>query len=156
MALFISMTGIDIVHVPYKGGAPQVTALVAGEAQASLATVSTVIQHLRAGKLRPLGVNSQKRVGVLPDTPTIAESGVVGYEMSPWIGVFAPAGTPKPVIDRLHAAIGKILRLPEVTQNLSNQALEPSVASVDQFNATIKADYEKYGKLIRLAGARLE
>jgi tripartite-type tricarboxylate transporter receptor subunit TctC len=93
---------------------------------------------------------------VLPDTPTIAESGVVGYEMSPWIGVFAPAGTPKPVIDRLHAEIGKILRLPEVTQNLSNQALEPSVASVDQFNATIKADYEKYGKLIRLAGARLE
>ena len=156
MALFISMTGIDILHVPYKGGAPQVTALVAGEAQASLATVSTVIQHLRAGKLRPLGVNSQKRVGVLPDTPTIAESGVEGYEMSPWIGVFAPAGTPKPVIDRLHAEIGKVLRMPEVTRNLSNQALEPSVASVDQFNATIKADYEKYGKLIRLAGAKLE
>lgn len=156
MALFISMTGIDIVHVPYKGGAPQVTALVAGEAQASLATVSTVIHHLRAGKLRALGVNSQKRVGVLPDTPTIAESGVAGYEMSPWIGVFAPGGTPKPVIDRLHAEIGKILGMPEVTRNLSNQALEPSVATVDQFNATIKADYEKYGKLIRLAGAKLE
>lgn len=156
MALFISMTGIDIVHVPYKGGAPQVTALVAGEAQASLATVSTVIQHLRAGKLRALGVNSQKRVGVLPDTPTIAESGVAGYEMSPWIGVFAPGGTPKPVIDRLHAEIGKILGMPEVTRNLSNQALEPSVATVDQFNATIKADYEKYGRLIRLAGAKLE
>ena len=156
MALFISMAGIDIVHVPYKGGAQQVTALVAGEAQASLATVSTVIEQIRAGKLRPLGVNSLQRVAVLPDTPPIAQAGVPGYEMSPWIGVFAPAGTPRAIVDRLHAEIGRILRMPDVTRNLSNQALEPSVASVDQFNATIKTDYEKYGKLIRLAGARVE
>jgi tripartite-type tricarboxylate transporter receptor subunit TctC len=156
MALFISMAGIDIVHVPYKGGAQQVTALVAGEAQASLATVSTVIEQIRAGKLRPLGVNSLQRVAVLPDTPPIAQAGVPGYEMSPWIGVFAPAGTPGAIVDRLHAEIGKILRMPDVTRNLSNQALEPSVASVDQFNATIRADYDKYGKLIRLAGARVE
>jgi len=156
MALFISMAGIDIVHVPYKGGAQQVTALVAGEAQASLATVSTVIEQIRAGKLRPLGVNSLQRVAVLPDTPTIAQAGVPGYEMSPWIGVFAPAGTPRAIVDRLHAEIGKILGLPDVARNLSNQALEPSVATVDQFNATIRADYDKYGKLIRLAGARVE
>ena len=156
MALFISMAGIDIVHVPYKGGAQQVTALVAGEAQASLATVSTVIEQIRAGKLRPLGVNSLQRVAVLPDTPPIAQAGVPGYEMSPWIGVFAPAGTPRAIVDRLHAEIGKILRMPDVTRNLSNQALEPSVGSVEQFNSTIKADYEKYGKLIRLAGAKLE
>jgi len=156
MALFISMAGIDIVHVPYKGGAQQVTALVAGEAQASLATVSTVIEQIRAGKLRPLGVNSLQRVAVLPDTPPIAQSGVPGYEMSPWIGVFAPSGTPRAIVDRLHAEIGKILRMPDVTRTLSNQALEPSLASVDQFNATIRADYDKYGKLIRLAGARVE
>jgi tripartite-type tricarboxylate transporter receptor subunit TctC len=156
MALFISMAGINIVHVPYKGGAQQVTALVAGEAQASLATVSTVIEQIRAGKLRPLGVNSLQRVAVLPDTPPISEAGVPGYEMSPWIGVFAPAGTSRAIVDRLHAEIGKILRMPDVTRNLSNQALEPSVGSVEQFNATIKADYEKYGKLIRLAGAKVE
>jgi len=156
MALFISMAGIDIVHVPYKGGAQQVTALVAGEAQASLATVSTVIEQIRAGKLRPLGVNSLQRVAVLPDTPPIAQAGVPGYEMSPWIGVFAPAGTPRAIVDRLHAEIGRILGLPDVARNLSNQALEPSVATVDQFNATIRADYDKYGKLIRLAGARVE
>jgi len=156
MALFISMAGIDIVHVPYKGGAQQVTALVAGEAQASLATVSTVIEQIRAGKLRPLGVNSLQRVAVLPDTPPIAQAGVPGYEMSPWIGVFAPAGTPRAIVDRLHAEIGKILQMPDVTRNLSNQALEPSVASVDQFNAIIRADYDKYGTLIRLAGARVE
>ena len=156
MALFISMAGIDIVHVPYKGGAQQVTALVAGEAQASLATVSTVIEQIRAGKLRPLGVNSLQRVAVLPDTPPIAQAGVPGYEMSPWIGVFAPAPTPRAIVDRLHAEIGRILGLPDVARNLSNQALEPSVATVDQFNATIRADYDKYGKLIRLAGARVE
>lgn len=156
MALFISMAGIDIVHVPYKGGAQQVTALVAGEAQASLATVSTVIEQIRAGKLRPLGVNSLQRVAVLPDTPPIAQSGVPGYEMSPWIGVFAPAGTPRAIVDRLHAEIGRILKLPDVEKNLVNQALEPSLATVDGFNATIRADYDKYGKLIRLAGARVE
>ncbi len=155
MALFISMTGIELVHVPYKGGAPQVTALVAGEAQASLATISTVIAHIRAGRLRPLGVNSTEPVSALPGIPPIART-VPGYEMSPWIGVFAPAGTPRAIVDRLHAEIGKILRMPDVTRNLSNQALEPSVGSVEQFNATIKADYEKYGKLIRLAGAKLE
>jgi tripartite-type tricarboxylate transporter receptor subunit TctC len=76
--------------------------------------------------------------------------------MSPWIGVFAPAGTPRAIVDRLHAELGKILGLPDVARNLSNQALEPSVATVDQFNATIRADYDKYGKLIRLAGARVE
>jgi len=154
--LFKSMAGVNMVHVPYKGGAQQVTALVAGEAQASLATVSTVIEQIRAGKLRPLGVNSLQRVAVLPDIPPIAQAGVPGYEMSPWIGVFAPAGTPRAIVDRLHAEIGKILQMPDVTRNLSNQALEPSVASVDQFNAIIRADYDKYGTLIRLAGARVE
>ncbi|HET7597258.1 MAG TPA: tripartite tricarboxylate transporter substrate binding protein, partial [Burkholderiales bacterium] len=107
MALFVSMAGIDIVHVPYKGGVPQVTALVSGETQASLATISTVITHIRNGRLRPLGVSSAKRSKTLPDVPTISEAGVPGYEMAPWIGVFAPAGTPKPIVDRLNAEINK-------------------------------------------------
>lgn len=155
MALFISMAGIELVHVPYKGGAPQVTALVAGEAQASLATVSTVIEHIRGNRLRPLGVNSSEPVRVLPGIPPIAAT-VPGYEMTPWIGVFAPAGTPKAIIDRLHAEIGRILKLPDVEKNLVNQALEPSLATVDQFNARLRADYEKYGRLIRAAGVKIE
>jgi tripartite-type tricarboxylate transporter receptor subunit TctC len=155
MALFISMTGLQLVHVPYKGGAPQVTALVAGEAQASLATVSTVIAHIRAGRLRPLGVNSTQPVRALPGIPTIAAT-VPGYEMSPWIGVFAPAGTPKAVIDRLHAEIGKVLKMPDIEKNLANQALEPSLATTEEFNARLKVDYEKYGKLIRAAGVKIE
>ena len=155
MALFISMTGLQLVHVPYKGGAPQVTALVAGEAQASLATVSTVIAHIRAGRLRPLGVNSTQPVRALPGIPTIAAT-VPGYEMSPWIGVFAPAGTPKAVIDRLHAEIGKVLKMPDIEKNLANQALEPSLATTEEFNARLRVDYEKYGKLIRAAGVKIE
>ena len=156
MALLISMTGIDIVHVPYKGGAPQVTALLAGETQASFATVGTVINQIRAGKLRPLGLGSTKPSKALPGVPTLADAGVPGYDMSPWIGVFAPAGTPKPVIDKLNAEINKALALPDVIKNLENQALDPSPSTVDQFNTALKVDYEKYGKLIKLTGAKVE
>ena len=156
MALLISMAGINIVHVPYKGGAPQVTALMAGETQASFATIGTVIHHIRNGKLRPLALGSTKPSKALPGVPTIADSGVPGYDMSPWIGVFAPAGTPKAVIDRLNGEINKALALPDVIKSLENQALDPSPSTVDQFNATLKIDYEKYGKLIKMTGAKVE
>ena len=119
MALLGSMAGIKLVHVPYKGGGPQVIALLAGESQASLATVASVIVHIKSGRLRAIGVSATQRSNALPEVPTIAEAGVPGYEMSPWIGVFAPAGTPKPVIERLNAEINKALKLPDVAQNLS-------------------------------------
>jgi tripartite-type tricarboxylate transporter receptor subunit TctC len=156
MALFVSMAAIELVHVPYKGGAPQVTALVGGETQASLATISTVITHVNSGRLRPLGVSGAQRSGTMPGVPTIAESGVPGYEMNPWIAVFAPAGTPKPVVDRLNAEINKILKLPDVVRNLSSQALDPWASTPDEFAARIKVDYEKYGKLISAAGVKIE
>jgi tripartite-type tricarboxylate transporter receptor subunit TctC len=156
MALLISMTGINITHVPYKGGAPQVTALMAGETQASFATVGTVINHIRNGKLRALGLGSTKPSKALPGVPTIADSGVPGYDMSPWIGVFVPAGTPKAIIDRLNVEINKALALPDVVQKLENQALDPAPSTVDQFNAILKTDYDKYGKLIKLTGAKIE
>ena len=125
MALFASMTDIKVTHVPYKGGGPQVIALVAGETQASLAVVASVVSHIRAGRLRALGVSSLRRSGALPEVPPIAEAGVPGYEMSPWIAVFAPAGTPRPVIEKLNGEINKVLKLPEVAQNLSSQELDP-------------------------------
>jgi tripartite-type tricarboxylate transporter receptor subunit TctC len=156
MALLVAMTGINIVHVPYKGGAPQVTALVSGETQASLATVSTVLVHVQSGRLRAIGVSSAKRTGTLPDVPTIAESGVPGYEMSPWIGVFAPTGTSKDIITRLNTEINKALKAPEVNQLLASQALDALGGTPEEFDARIKADYEKYGKLIKLTGAKVD
>ena len=140
MALLTSMTGIDLVHVPYKGGAMQVTALVGGESQASLATVSTVIVHVKSGRLRALGVSSAKRSNILPDVPTIAEAGVPGYEMSPWIGVYAPANTPKVIIDKLNAEANKALKHPDVANSLTNQVLDPQPSTPEEFAQRIKVD----------------
>jgi tripartite-type tricarboxylate transporter receptor subunit TctC len=156
MALLVMMTGINIVHVPYKGGAPQVTALVSGETQASLATVSTVLAHVQSGRLRAIGVSGAKRSGTLPDVPTIAESGVPGYEMSPWIGVFVPAATSKDLINRLNAEINKALKSPDVSQLLASNALDAMGGTPEEFDARIKVDYEKYGKLIKLTGAKVD
>jgi len=156
MALFVSMSGIKLVHIPYKGGGPQVTALVSGETQASLATISTVLAHINSGRLRALGVSSPKRAGALPNVPTIAEAGVPGYEMNPWIGVFAPAGTPKTIIGRLNAEINKALGMPDVSKSLSSQALDPWLSTPEEFDARLKADYAKYAKLIKLTGAQID
>ena len=156
MALLASLTGIQVVHVPYKGGGPQVIALLAGESQASLATVASVITHVKGGRLRAIGVSAAQRASALPEVPTIAEAGVPGYEMSPWIGVFAPAGTPKPVIDKLNAEVNKALRLPDVAQSLSAQALDPWTSTPEEFGARLKVDYDKYAQLIKLTGARID
>ena len=155
MALLVQMAGINIVHVPYKGGAPQVTALVSGETQASLATISTVLSHVNSGRLRALGVSGAKPSPTLPGVPTIAAT-VPGYEMSPWIGVFVPAGTPRDIINRLNAEIAKALKTPEVSQSLANQALDAWTATPEEFEQRLRADYEKYAKLIAATGAKVE
>ncbi len=156
MALLISMAGIDITHVPYKGGAPQVAALLGGETQASFATIGTVISQIQAGKLRPLGVGSSARTKALPGVPTISEAGLPGYDMNPWIGVFAPAGTPRAIIDRLNTEMNQALSIPEVMSTLAKQALDPAPTTVDEFNRILRVDFEKYGKLIALTGAKIE
>ena len=156
MALLTSMAKLDLVHVPYKGGAQQVTALLSGETQVSFATIGTVINQIRQSRLRPLGVGSAVRAKALPEVPTITESGVQGYEMNPWVGMFAPAGTPKAVIDRLNAEANKALRAADVVQKLENQALDPWTSTPEEFNERLKVDYEKYGRLIKLTGAKIE
>ena len=156
MALLVSMTGINLVHIPYKGGTPQVTALVGGEAHASLATISTVLVHVKSGRLRALGVSSVKRSAMLPEVPSIAEAGVPGYEMSPWIGVYVPANTPKAIIDKLNAESNKALKHPEVANSLTNQVLDPQPSTPEEFAQRIKVDYEKYGKLIKATGMKID
>lgn len=156
MALFVSMTGIKIVHVPYKGGPPSVGATTSGETQATIATVGTVVSQLKAKRLRPLGVTTLKRLAQLPGVPTISEGGVPGYERSPWIGVFAPAGAPKPILDKLSAEFRKALHNPEVEKLLRAQVLDPLYLPSDQFTALLKKEYEEYGRIARLAGLKIE
>ena len=152
MALFASMAGIRLVHVPYKGGAPQVTALVSGETQASLATLSTVLAHIQSGRLRALGVASLKRSNALPELPTIAEAGVPGYEMSPWVGAFAPAGTAATLVNLINRETARTLNLPDVKERLLNAGVEVVANSPAEFAAMMKADVAKWSKVIRQVG----
>ena len=156
MALFAAMAGLKMVHVPYKGGAPQVTALMSGETQSSLATISTVLTHVQSGRLRGLGIASLKRSTALPDMPPIASVGLPGYEMDPWVGVFVPAGTPRAIVEKLNAEINRAMKQPDVLKNFASQASDPWYSTVDEFDARLKADYEKYAKLIKLTGASVE
>ena len=152
MALFAAMAGIKLVHVPYKGGAPVAASLTSGETQSSAATIGIVITHIRNGRLRPLGVTASKRSVILPNVPTIAEAGVPGYEVNPWIALFAPAGTPKAVTDRLLADVGRILKKPDVAKQLTDQSLEPWISTQQEFAARIKTDYEKFRKIYQIIG----
>lgn len=156
MAQLIALTGINIVHIPYKGGPQEISSLISGETQAAFSTLPTAITHIRNGKLRALAVGTSKRTKALPDVPTASESGVKGYEMAAWIGVYAPARTPAASIARLNAEINKALANSDVQKKLENQALEPWPATIEEFNARIAADYDKYGKLIRLVGVKIE
>jgi tripartite-type tricarboxylate transporter receptor subunit TctC len=156
MALLNSMTGTRMVHVPFKGGGPSVIALVSGEIQAMTATVGSVIPHINAKRLRPLGVTSGARTSQYPDVPTFAEAGVPGYEFTAWIGAFVAAGTPKPIVDRLNAELKKTLAHPEVAKIMSSQTLDPLHMTPEQFERRLKSDYEKYEKVIRLTGAKID
>ncbi|HSN40902.1 MAG TPA: tripartite tricarboxylate transporter substrate binding protein [Burkholderiales bacterium] len=155
MALMAEMAGIKMIHVPYKGGGPAGTAIVAGETQAMLATIGSLFPHIKSGRVRPLGVSSDKRTAQFPEVPAIAEF-VPGYEFTAWVGCFVPAGTPKPVIDALNAALGKVLADPDVKAKLTAQTLDPMHMTPEQFAERLKSDYDKYAKVVKLSGARID
>ena len=153
MALFASMAGIKLVHVPYKGGAPVAASLASGETQSSISTIGIVLAHIKSGRLRALATSSARRSTILPALPTIAEAGVPGYDMNPWVGFFAPAGTPKAITDRLHAEASKTLRKPDLVKQMSAQAVEPWVGTQAEFAARLKVDYQMFQKIFKLIGA---
>jgi tripartite-type tricarboxylate transporter receptor subunit TctC len=156
MALFNEMTHTKTLHVAYKGGGPAVIALVSGETHVFITGISGVIPHMKSNRLRAIAVSSAERTVQFPDIPTIAESGVPGYELTAWIGFFVPAATPKPVVEKLNAEIRKALDHPDVAKNLSGQTLDPMPMSIEEFAARLKADYEKYDRVVRVSGAKVE
>jgi tripartite-type tricarboxylate transporter receptor subunit TctC len=154
--LFKLMAGVDLLHVPYKGAAPAVNDLLGGQVNIIFADVAAMLSHLKSGKLKPLGIGSAKRFEGLPDVPTIAESGVPGFEAGGFLGLVAPAGTPPAVIQALNAAAQKSLALPEVRDRLLGLASPPVGGTPEQLAAHIKREIDKWARVIRAANIKAE
>ena len=154
--LFRVLAGADIVHVPYKGAGPAMVDVLSGQVQLYFATMPAAMPHVKSGKLVPIAVTSARRSPALPELPTIAESGVAGYEASTWYGLLAPAHTPGPAVARLHEGILKILGEAELRERLTDQGFEPVGDSPQEFAAYIRSEIAKWGKVIRDAGIRSE
>jgi tripartite-type tricarboxylate transporter receptor subunit TctC len=156
MAMVNSMTKTQMVHVPYKGGGPAVISIVSGETQAIFATIGSLLTQLKAGRVRPLAVSSDERAKQLPDVPTVAEAGIPGYEFTAWVGAFLPAKASPALVNRVNAELQKTLTDPNVAQNLSAQTLDPMGMTPQQFAARLKSDYDKYARLMKETGAKLD
>lgn len=149
-----SMSKTDIVHVPYKGTSPALTDVVSGQIDLMLADLALIQPHASTGRLRVIGVTGRKRSAAAPSVPTIAESGLPGYELSPWFGVVAPAGVPKEIVTRLNAVIGASLKSADMLQRLGVLGYEPLGGTAEQFAATIKTDIVKYARIVKDAGIK--
>jgi len=145
-------TGVSLVHIPYKGAPAAVAALVAGDVDLMIASTGPVSPQVKAGKLRVLATPAPHRIAAYPDLPTMIELGYPGVELRDWQGVVAPAGTPREVIGRLHAEIVKVLAMPEIRQRLEAMGMEPAGAGPDEFQAHIRSELQKWGKVVRDAG----
>jgi tripartite-type tricarboxylate transporter receptor subunit TctC len=154
--LFGAMANVDIVHVPYKGGGPSMLAVIAGEAQVMFSSIVQTVPNIEGGRLRALATGGAKRSPILPNLPTIAEAGVPGYVASDWWGILAPAGTPAPIVDKLHRAIDEVLRSEDTKKNLDLQGATPMPMSSAQFGAYIKDEMAKWGPVVQKAGIKAE
>ncbi len=154
--LFNYMAGVNIVHVPYKGTAQATTDLIGGQMQVGYPSISSVLPHVRAGKLRALGMTGAQRSALAPDVPTVAESGVRGYEASIWTGVAAPAGMPRPIVERLNREIIALVRTPETLERLAVLGSDPLTSTPGEFAALIKADIARWVKLAQASGLRFD
>jgi tripartite-type tricarboxylate transporter receptor subunit TctC len=152
--LLTMMTGAQLTHVAYKGTAPAVNELVGGHIPLMISSMIATLPQVRSGKLRMIAITTAKRAKALPDVPTIAESGVPGYEATLWYGILAPARTPEPIIRRMNAELGTALKAPDVVEKLSTQAVEPHHTSPEQFGTLIRSELAKWEKVIRTSGVK--
>ena len=156
MELLMYMTGMKMVHIPYKGGSLNVNALIAGETQVNFSTISTALQHVKTGRLRALAVSTAKRAAAAPEVPTIEEAGIKGYDYSSWIGLMAPAKTPPAIIARLNADSIKAVNAPEVKAILATEASEPVGNSPEEFDAIMKREVARWMQVVKAAGIKGE
>ena len=156
IALFLSMTGLKIVHVPYKGQGPALLDVMAGHVSLMMANVISALPQVKNGRIRAIGVTGLKRAAVAPDIPSIAEAGVPGYEVVQWYGVLAPAATPRDIIARLHAATVRALQDPAIKERFVSEGGETVGSTPEEFAAIIRADLKKWGKVVKDAGIRID
>jgi tripartite-type tricarboxylate transporter receptor subunit TctC len=154
--LFKSMTGVKLVHVAYKGAQASVNDVLAGQAQITFGDMISFLPHAKAGKVRPIAVTTARRSPVVPDLPTISEAGVPGYEATAWYGLFAPAGTPAAVVNKLSAESVRILKTPEVAERVANLGAEPVASTPAEYADFLKAEMARWGKVVRSAGIKSE
>ena len=154
--LFKSMTGTDMVHVPYKGAAPAVVDLISGQTQVSFISAPGVVPHLKAGRLRAIAVTNSKRSALLPELPTVSESGLPGFESEGWHGLFAPARTPQPVIDRLYREFAAALRAPDTAAYLLGAGAEPVVMPPDQFAVKMRNEIARWAKVVKATHMKVD
>jgi len=152
-ALFASMAGIQLNHIPYRGSGPAMADLIAGQVKVGFPGTPLALPQIKAGRLRALAVTTKKRSPELPDVPTIAESGVPGYEATIWLGLLAPAGTPREIVDRLHAEVVKVLKDPGVQKSILATGVEAESMTPEEFGTYLRSEYEKWGKVVRESGA---
>ena len=156
MEMFRSLAKIDMLHVPYKGGGPAVNALIGGEVRVIFNVITGTLQQAQAGKLRALGVSSAKRVEVAPELPTVAESGLPGFEVIAWYNMFAPAGTPSGIVNRINAEVNRRLEQPQVRERFLALGVVPLSGTPEDLGAYLKFEVDRWAKLIKEAGIKLE
>ncbi|HUQ75891.1 MAG TPA: tripartite tricarboxylate transporter substrate binding protein [Burkholderiales bacterium] len=154
--LFKHMAGVDIVHVPHKGSDQARTAVLGGQVDIMFDAISTIVQHVSAGKLKALGTTGKARSAVTPNIPTLAEAGIPGYEATIWLGLMAPAATPRPVLERLSGAVNKIINAPDVKENWSKQGAVPMGMTPDEFGKFVREDVTKWAKLVKDTGMKVD
>jgi tripartite-type tricarboxylate transporter receptor subunit TctC len=154
--LFKLLTGVDIVHVPYKGSAAALTDLIGGQVSVMFDNLPPSMPHIRSGKLRPLAITTTTRYPALPDLPTMVEAGVPGYEASSWFGIMVPTGTAKDIVARLNAEARKIMALPDVRERFDQQGAIASPGTPEDFDKFIRAEIEKWGKVVKASGAKVD